>query len=62
VNGSDQDRSELLQAITDEWRTLGTSARELIQPERDRCEWAVRNAIEEVGPTIEWRDGWTVQA
>lgn len=50
MNESDQDRRDLLQAVTEEWLNLGTSTRELIQPERDRCEWAVRQAIEEVGP------------
>lgn len=50
MNQPDQDHDELLTMITDEWLTLGTLTRELIQPERDRCEWAVRSAIEEVGP------------
>lgn len=50
MNQPEQDHDELLAMIADEWLALGTSTRELIQPERDRCEWAVRSAIEEVGP------------
>lgn len=46
---SDRDRREWLTAITDEWLANGTSTRELIVPERERCEWGVRRAIEAAG-------------
>lgn len=46
---ADRDRREWLATITEEWLAHGTSTRELIVPERERCEWGVRSAIEAAG-------------
>ncbi|WP_319457256.1 MULTISPECIES: hypothetical protein [unclassified Mycobacterium] len=49
ANPPDQDRGRTLEEIRSQWLELGTACVETSERERERCEWAVRSAIEAVG-------------